>query len=84
MVAIKANGAHMYTAAQQIAALPEVRWVVICAGSYDLLIEVVCADNQHLLSLISDKLSPIEGVRETVTFLYLDIVKRAQEWRLPD
>jgi Lrp/AsnC family transcriptional regulator for asnA, asnC and gidA len=44
----------------------------------------VCSDNQHLLALLSDKLSTIEGVRETVTFLYLDIAKRAQEWRLPD
>ena len=84
MIAIKANGPQLYAAASQIGMLTEVRWVVICAGQYDILAEVVCNDNQHLLSLLSDKLSTIEGVRETVTFLYLDILKRAQEWRLPD
>lgn len=84
MVAIKANGSQLYSAATRVAELAEVRWVVICAGSYDILIEVVCEDNQHLLALLSDKLSTIEGIRETVTFLYLDIVKRAQAWRLPD
>jgi Lrp/AsnC family transcriptional regulator for asnA, asnC and gidA len=84
MIAIKANGSQLYSAAAQIGALAEVRWVVICAGSYDILAEVVCQDNQHLLSLLADKLSAVEGVRETVTFLYLDILKRAQEWRLPD
>jgi Lrp/AsnC family transcriptional regulator for asnA, asnC and gidA len=84
MIAIKANGSQLYAAAGQIGTLAEVRWVVICAGQYDILAEVVCSDNQHLLALLSDKLSTIEGVRETVTFLYLDILKRAQEWRLPD
>lgn len=84
MVAIKANGSYLYQAATQIKELPEVRWAVICAGSYDLLIEVVCEDNSHLLALLSDKLAGIEGVRETVTFVYLDIVKRADEWRLPE
>lgn len=84
MIAIKANGSQLYSAASQIGTLAEVRWVVICAGAYDILAEVVVSDNQHLLSFLSDKLSSIEGVRETVTFLYLDILKRAQEWRLPD
>ena len=84
MIAIKANGSQLNSVAAKIGTLAEVRWVVICVGSYDILAEVVCQDNQHLLSLLSDKLSSIKGVRETVTFLYLDILKRAHEWRLPD
>jgi len=84
MIAINVNGAQLNSVAEQLALLNEVRWVVICAGAYDLLIEVVCADNQHLLTLLSNSISLIDGVRNTVTFPYLDIVKRAQEWRLPD
>jgi Lrp/AsnC family transcriptional regulator, regulator for asnA, asnC and gidA len=84
MVAVKANGAYLSSAAEALALIPEVRWTVICAGSYDIMVEVVCRDNRHLLSLISDCLATIEGVRETVTFLYLDIVKRAQEWTPPE
>ena len=83
MIAVTANGSQLYQVSAQIGQLAEVRWVVICAGSYDILIEVVCEDNQHLVSFLSDKLSSIDGVRGTVTFLYLDIVKRAQEWRFP-
>lgn len=83
MIAVTTNGAQLHEVAAQIAQLSAVRWVVICAGSYDILIEVVCETNQHLLAFLSDQLSAINGVRGTVTFLYLDIVKRAQEWRLP-
>jgi Lrp/AsnC family transcriptional regulator, regulator for asnA, asnC and gidA len=83
MVAIKADGAYLTSAAAALAEIPEVRWTVICAGAYDILIEVVCRDNRHLLTLLSDSIASVEGVRETVTFVYLDIMKRAQEWRPP-
>jgi Lrp/AsnC family transcriptional regulator, regulator for asnA, asnC and gidA len=83
MVAIKADGSYLTSAAAALAEIPEVRWTVICAGAYDILIEAVCRDNRHLLTLLSDSIASVEGVRETVTFLYLDIMKRAQEWRPP-
>src|SRR5262245_11131120 len=83
MVAIKADGVHLTSAAVALGEIPEVRWTVICAGAYDILIEVVCRDNQHLLALLSDRVASVEGVRETVTFLYLDIMNRAQALRLP-
>jgi len=83
MIAVTTHGAQLHEVAARIAQFAAVRWVVICAGSYDILLEAVCEDNQHLLAFLSDQLSSIYGVRGTVTFLYLDIVKRAQEWRLP-
>ncbi|MCS6906725.1 MAG: Lrp/AsnC family transcriptional regulator [Anaerolineales bacterium] len=84
MVAIKADGTKLHAVAQAISRLPEVRWVVICAGHYDILLELVCEGNEHLLYILSNKISVIEGVRETVTFPYLEVTKRTYEWVLPD
>ena len=84
MVAIRADGPKLQTIITEIGNLPEVRWVVICAGQYDILAEIVCTNNKHLLSVLSSKLSTIEGIRETVTFPYLEIAKRTYEWKLPE
>ncbi len=84
MVAINADGTRVKEVADQIAGLPEVRWVVVCAGLYDILAEVVCKDGQSLLSLLSDKLATIDGVNDTITFIYLEVAKRTHEWLLPE
>ena len=57
---------------------------MICTGTYDLLIEVGCRDNDDLLSLLSDKLAKVKGVREMETFVYLRIVKNTYQWGLTD
>ena len=54
--------------------MPEVDYVVITAGSYDLLIETVCEDNEALLTFLAERLRTIDGVRETETFVYLRLV----------
>ena len=66
--------------AKALEALPEVSYCVVVAGAYDLLIEVVCEDNDALLSFLTDRLRSIEGVLETETFVYLRILKQNYEW----
>jgi Lrp/AsnC family transcriptional regulator for asnA, asnC and gidA len=56
--------------ADLVSTWPETTYVVISAGSYDLLIEVVCADNAELL-LLSERLRAVEGVRTTESFIYI-------------
>lgn len=80
MIAIKAEGTMLREAAAEIAKFPEVGYVAICTGPYDILVEVACRDNDHLLDFISDKLAEVEGVREIETFLYLRIVKNTDLW----
>ncbi len=80
MVAVKADGSRLHEVAQDLSRLPEVRWVVICAGQYDILLELVCDSNEKLLETLSHKIAAIQGVRETVTFPYLEITKRTYEW----
>ena len=83
-IAIKADGTRLREAAAAISKFSEVDYVVICTGSYDILIEVACKDNDHLLDFISDKLAEVEGVREIETFLCLRIVKDSYQWGLPN
>ncbi len=68
------------TVAEQVAAMPEVDYVVITAGTYDLLIETVCEDNEALLQFLTQKLRALDGVRETETFVYLRMVKQTYQW----
>ena len=74
LVAVRAEGDLMKTASA-LAAVPEVIYVVLTAGSFDLLVEVVCADNEHLLKLLSETIRKIPGVTRTETFTYLRVVK---------
>ena len=60
--------------------MPEVDYVVITAGTYDLLIETVCEDNEALLRFLAERLRAIDGVRETETFVYLRMVKQTYQW----
>ncbi len=70
---------NLQAIADQVAGWDEVSYLVIAAGSFDLLVEVVCVDNQHLLS-ITRRLREIDGVRSTQTFVYLDLYKQTFHW----
>lgn len=83
-IAIKADGTRLRQIADELGNISEVSYVVICTGTYDLLIEVGCRNNDHLLSLISDKLAKVKGVREMETFVYLRIVKNTYQWGLTE
>jgi Lrp/AsnC family transcriptional regulator for asnA, asnC and gidA len=80
MVGVRCEGDQVLAAAEAIAALPEVIYVVVTAGAYDLLVEAVCEDNEALLRFLTEKLRKVAGVHATETFVYLRIVKQAYEW----
>jgi len=84
MVAISVDGRARKQAAEAVRRLPEVSYLVLTAGSFDMLAEVVCEDNDHLLRLLSEDLARIDGVRETQTFMYLRLLKEAYTWSLAD
>lgn len=82
MIGLKIEG-DMRTVAEKIAQIPEVDYVVMCAGSYDILAELVCADDEHLLGLLNDKIRTIDGVQSTETFMYLKLAKQTYAWGTP-
>jgi Lrp/AsnC family transcriptional regulator for asnA, asnC and gidA len=79
MVGLRVNG-NLRTIADQIAEVPEVDYVVICAGRYDLLVELVCTDDEHLLDILNEKVRTIDGVTEADTFMYLRLAKQTYAW----
>ncbi|HUW17459.1 MAG TPA: Lrp/AsnC family transcriptional regulator [Actinomycetes bacterium] len=79
MIGIRVDG-DMEVAAEQLEAMPEVDYVVITAGAYDLLVEVVCEDDDHLLDVINKRIRVIPGVRHTETFVYLKLRKQIYTW----
>lgn len=82
MIGLKVEG-DMRAVAEKIAQIPEVDYVVVCAGSYDILAELVCTDDEHLLGLLNDKIRTIDGVRSTETYVYLKLAKQTYAWGTP-
>lgn len=66
--------------ADALAELDEVDYVVITAGGFDLMAEVVCEDDEHLLEIMNSRIRSIPGVRSTQTFVYLKLRKQIYTW----
>ena len=75
MIGIRTDGQRMLQVAEQVAALQEVVYLIVVSGHYDLMAEVFCRDHEDLLRFLTEKLSVIEGVRETESFMHLKIIK---------
>lgn len=78
-IGIKAEG-DLEALAEKISKFAEAAYVVICAGSFDLMVEVVCEDDEHLLEFLNKKIRSIPGVVGTETFMYLKIHKQTYSW----
>jgi Lrp/AsnC family transcriptional regulator for asnA, asnC and gidA len=79
MIGIRVEG-DVRAAADTIAALPQIDYLVIVAGSFDLLVEIVCEDDDDLLRLLNDEIRAVPGVASTDTFTYLKICKETYSW----
>jgi Lrp/AsnC family transcriptional regulator for asnA, asnC and gidA len=79
MVGLRTEG-DIHAVADMLAAIPEIDYVVFTSGSFDLLFEAVCEDDEHLLALLNDKVRSIAGVRSTETFTYLRLHKQTYAW----
>ncbi len=75
MIGIRVSGDRLLEAAREISTFEEVIYLIICTGSFDLLAEVVCRDNDHLLSFLTEKLYKVQGVQQAETFMYLRVCK---------
>ena len=79
LVGIRCRG-ELEVVAEALGELQVVDYVVITAGSYDLLVEVVAESDDHLLELISMKIRSIPNVESTETFMYLKLQKQTYSW----
>ena len=79
MVGVRADG-DLVRVADELGKIDEVDYVVITAGSFDILIELVCEDDDHLLRVLSEQVRVLPGVRDTETFVYLKLAKQTYAW----
>jgi len=79
MIGISVEG-DVRRVAERLSAVVEVDYVVMCAGSFDILAEIVCEDDERLLHVLNDSVRSIPGVHSTETFLYLKLAKQTYTW----
>jgi Lrp/AsnC family transcriptional regulator, regulator for asnA, asnC and gidA len=78
LIGVKTAGSPQ-PVADEIASWLEADYVVVTAGQYDLVVEVLAADRRGLLE-ITNRMRALQGVVSTETFLYLDLVKQLYDW----
>jgi Lrp/AsnC family transcriptional regulator, regulator for asnA, asnC and gidA len=72
--------ADVRTVADAMAAIDEVIYIVLTAGSFDLMVEVVATDPHHLLTIVNEKVRPVPGVARVETFPYYGIHTHRFTW----
>ena len=77
MIGVTVQSNLLEKAATEMAQFPEVSYLVMSSGEYDLLVEVLCRDREHLAKFLNEDLRQIEGVLRTQTFMILRTFKMA-------
>ena len=77
LIGIKIQPTFVEAAAESIDAFTEVSYLVMVSGEFDLFIEVMCQDRQHLTDFINQKLHSVGGIQQTQTFMILRTYKMA-------
>jgi len=79
LIGIRVHG-DVRLVADKVAAIDEANYVVMTAGSFDIIAEVIAVDDDALVHLLNDSIRSIPGVTEVETFLYLKLSKQTYVW----
>jgi Lrp/AsnC family transcriptional regulator, regulator for asnA, asnC and gidA len=79
LIGVRATG-DLTPVADALVAMDEVDYVVVAAGSFDILVEVVAESDEHLLDIVSKRIRAIPQVLSTETFVYLQLRKQTYSW----
>ena len=80
MIGVSVHAGQVEAVGEQIAQFPEVTYLFMASGGFDLFVEVFCRDRQHFVSFLSDKLQQVPGVERTETFMILKFFKLSYRW----
>lgn len=80
MIGVTVQAGQVDAVAHQIAQFPEVSYLFMASGGFDLFVEVYCRDREHLASFLSQKLQRVPGVGRTETFMILKMYKLSYRW----
>lgn len=79
MIGIRVSG-DIRDVTDRLAALPSVDYLVLTAGSFDILVEVICESDSQLIELLNTEIRQLPGVISTETFVYLELKKQQYDW----
>ncbi|KJV00001.1 Lrp/AsnC family transcriptional regulator [Rhodococcus fascians] len=79
MIGIKCTG-DSHALAEQLSAIDAIDYVVLTAGSFDIVVEVVCEDDEQLLRILNKQIRSLDAVTSTETLVYLKLVKQQYNW----
>lgn len=77
MIGVTVQSNLLEEAATEIARFPQVSYLVMTSGEYDLLVEVLCRDREHLADFLNQELRQVKGILQTKTFMILRTFKMA-------
>lgn len=80
MVGVSVQGGKTDAVADEIAVFPEVSYLLMASGEFDLFVEVYCKNRQQFVSFLNDKLQQVPGVLRTRTFMVLKTYKLSYRW----
>jgi Lrp/AsnC family transcriptional regulator for asnA, asnC and gidA len=79
-VHVRVDGDQLMQVAERLVAMPQVDFVAVTTGAYDLSINLVCHDQQELLDLLLRAIRSLPGVKDVETSMYLKVLKDSYEW----
>ncbi|KAA0928216.1 Lrp/AsnC family transcriptional regulator [Rhodococcus sp. 05-340-1] len=79
MIGIKCTG-DSHALSEELSAIDAIDYVVLTAGSFDVVVEVVCEDDEQLLQILNKQIRSLDGVTSTETLVYLKLVKQQYNW----
>ncbi len=82
IIGVSVDLTAMHTVGDAIRAYPEVRYVGMSAGRYDLIVEAFFSNQEQLLDFVTDKLGALAGVNDIETSVILKVVKFSYEWEI--
>jgi len=80
MIGVNVQSGQMEQAAEAIANFPEVTYLFMASGGFDLFVEVYCRDRDHFVEFLNQKLQQVPGVMRTETFMILKMYKMSYRW----
>ncbi len=80
MIGVGVQPGMIEDTAAQIAQFPEVTYLFMASGGYDLFVEVYCKDRDHFVTFLNNKLQQVPGVQRTDTFMILKMYKLSYQW----
>ena len=80
MIGIKVRPGTAREVCQRLGELPETSYVIMTAGQYDVMAEVICRDTEHFTDLVNERMPHIDGIISTESFFVLEVHKLAYGW----